>query len=129
MKELDESGVEYVDGRPVDLYEMKFSGSIFLDAAEAAQISAGDLVSFIVVARATTPSFKEVKKAKTPTKLKRVNACKLEELHPITPDRAKFLYDAFQIKVEGVNDGIVNTGYVPSSSEQVLGFDPQEAML
>lgn len=126
MKELNEDGKEYVDGRPVEMYEMKFSGSVLLTPDEAASISAGDIVSLLVTAQAQPPVFREVKKGKSPNYIKRVNSLKLQDLTPLSQDKAKFMYDSIGDHVEGVNDGVVDVSYKPKEEEKDLGFNPEE---
>ncbi len=130
MKELSEDGFETVDGKKIQLYEIKFNGSILLTPDEAASISTGDLVSFMVTARNGPPKFDQHKK-KDDYKgcYKRINTFKLEGLVALDPDRAKQVYDTLGEHVEGVNEGLVETSFVLPEEEQELGFDPQEAML
>lgn len=126
MKELSEDGLEFVDGVPVEMYEMKFSGSILLTPEEAADISAGDFVSLLVTAQAQPPVFKEVKKAKAASYMKRVNSLKLNTMVCLSSDKAKFMYDSLGQHVEGVNEGIIEVKHKPKEEEKELGFDPEE---
>lgn len=126
MKELDEAGLEYVDGRPVEMYEMKFSGSVLLTPDEAADISAGDIVTLLVTAQAQPPVFKEAKRTKSIPYIKRVNSLKLQDMTCLSPDKAKFMYDSIGEHVEGVNDGVVNVKYNKPKQEEELGFNPEE---
>lgn len=126
MKELSEDGKEFVDGRPVEMYEMKFTGSVLLTPEEAASISAGDMVSLLVTAQAQPPVFKEAKRAKSIPYIKRVNSLKLQDLTCLSPDKAKFMYDSLGEHIEGVNDGVVDVSYNKEKQEEELGFDPKE---
>ena len=126
MKELNEDGFEIIDGKPVRLYEIRFSGSIILTPEEAANISSGDQVAAFVSGRVQPPKFSQV--AKT-LEYKRQNTIKLESVIPIDPDQAAHVCDTLDIKVNGVNDGIVDSIYVVPEEEKELGFDPQEALL
>ncbi len=126
MKELNEDGFEVIDGKPVKLYEIRFTGSLTLTPEEAASIGSGDLVSAFVSGRVQPPKFSQV--AKT-GEYKRQNTIKLESLIPIDGDHAAHVCDTLGITVNGVNDGIVETTYVLPEEEQELGFNPQEALL
>lgn len=126
MKELNEDGFEIIDGKPVRLYEIRFAGSILLTPEEAANISSGDQVAAFVSGRVQPPKFSQV--AKT-LEYKRQNTIKLESVIPIDPDQAAHVCDTLGVKVNGVNDGIIDTIYVLPEEEKELGFDPQEALL
>ena len=90
MKELNEDGFEIIDGKPVRLYEIRFSGSIILTPEEAANISSGDQVAAVVSGRVQPPKFSQV--AKT-LEYKRQNTIKLESVIPIDPDQAAHVCD------------------------------------
>lgn len=76
MKTLDDNGIEHVDGEAVALYDGKFSNTFLMENEDAAPIASGDLVTFIVTARAADPTFKHLKTGE----LKRLNPFKIEEL-------------------------------------------------
>lgn len=99
-------GAEYFDGEQVDLYEARFAGAFFLDAANGAAMSNNDLVTFLVTARVDTPKFSHVKKTGD---LKRSNSMKVEKVVPLDPEKAAFMYDNVSVKVEGVNKGIIES--------------------
>ena len=130
MNELDEDGLERVDGKPVKVYETRFTGAIDLDPEDAADISSGVLVAFVVTARAAPPKFSEMP-LKKGGGIKRVNSFKLQGLIPLDVDRATQVLDQLDVQMVGVNDpdSIVETTYVVPEQEQELGFDPNEAML
>lgn len=108
MKELNEDGREVVDGRVVDLYEMRFTGGVTLEPEDAASISAGDLITCIITARVGPPKMAEVKKT---DEYKRINSSKLESLSILDADLAKKFYDEIGVFVYGVNDGLVEITY------------------
>lgn len=112
MKQVDEEGIERVDGRPVTLYETKFAGAHPLDLEDAIDISTGDLVTFMVTARAEAPKFAYVKKT---GEYKRTNTFKMEAVIPLSPDNARKMYDGMNVGVMGVNDGIVEYSYADSA--------------
>lgn len=126
MKELNEDGFEVIDGKPVRLYEIRFTGSLILTPEEAAGISSGDQVSAFVTGRVQPPKFSQVVKT---GEYKRQNTIKLEALIPISQDQAKYVCDSLGINVNGVNDGIVETIYIVPEEEQDLGFNPKEGLL
>jgi hypothetical protein len=126
MKELNEEGHELVDGKAVKLYEIRFTGSIILTPEEASSIASGDSVSCFVNGRVQPPKFSLVKKT---GEMKRQNVIKLESLVPLDPDRATQVLDNLDLKINGVNDGIVDTVYVLPEEEQELGFDATQAFL
>jgi hypothetical protein len=126
MKELNEDGFEIIDGKPVRLYEIRFTGSILLTPDEAASIGSGDQVAAFVSGRVQPPKFSQVTKT---GEYKRQNVIKLESLIPIDPDQAAFVCDTLNVKVNGVNDGIVETIYIAPEEEQDLGFNPEEGLL
>ena len=126
MKELNEDGKELIDGKPVEEYEVRFTGSYILGADEGAGISAGDTVTFMITAVAQPPKFSENIKSGI---WKRINSCKIRNLTPLDPDKAKQVYDALDVDVEGVNEGIVHIRYVAPVEEQELGFNPEDTVL
>jgi hypothetical protein len=126
MKELNEDGKEMIDGKPVEEYEIRFTGSYVLDADEGAGISTGDTVTFMVTGVAMPPKFSENIKSGI---WKRINSCKIKDLTPLDADKAKQVYDALDLEVEGVNEGIVHVKYIPPVEEQSLGFNPEDAVL
>lgn len=126
MKELNEDGFEVIDGKPVRLYEIRFTGSLMLTPEEAADISSGDQVSAFVTGRVQPPKFSQV--AKT-GEYKRQNTIKLEALIPVSQDQASYVCDSLGVSVNGVNDGIIETIYVLPEEEQDLGFDPEEGVI
>ena len=75
MKELTSEGKEFVDGKPIEIYDGKFRGSFGMTDEEAGPISSGDEVSFIVTGRAGIPSFSSPTKVKG---LKRTNVFSVE---------------------------------------------------
>lgn len=119
MKKLNEEGLELVDGKVVSIYETRFTGSFILEPEDAASISSGDVVSFIVRGVAGPPKFAQDKKT---GQYKRVNSFKIDELTALSPDRAKQVYDSLDIPVEGVNEGIVETKYVVPEEQLDLGM-------
>lgn len=126
MKELNEDGKEIIDGKPVEEYEIRFTGSYILGADEGAGISTGDTITFMVTAVAQPPKFSENVKSGI---WKRINSCKVQNLTSLDPDKAKQVYDALDLDVEGVNEGIVFTKYVAPVEEQELGFNPEDAAI
>lgn len=104
MKELI-NGIEYFDGEPVSVYEGRFTGTFDLDT-DAAALSYGDQVTFIVTARVDTPKFSRVRKTGD---TKRTNSMRIEDVTQVSKDRAMYLLDSVGVKVFGVNDGIVET--------------------
>ena len=128
MKELNENGFEMVDGKKIQLYEIKFTGSMLLSPEDAASISTGDLVTFMVTARNGPPKFDQHKK-KDDYKgcYKRINTFKLEGLVPLDNDEAKQIYDNLGEHIEGVNEGLVYVSFLEDEDDE-LGFDPQEAI-
>jgi hypothetical protein len=126
MKELNEEGFEVIDGKPVRLYEIRFTGSIILEPEEAASIGSGDQISAFVTGRVQPPKFSQV--AKT-GEYKRQNTIKLEALIPVGVEQASFICDNLGVSVNGVNEGIIETIYVLPEEEQDLGFNPEEGVL
>lgn len=120
MKELNEEGRETVDGRIVDLYEMRLTGGVILEPEDAASISSGDLITCIVTARVGPPKMADVKKT---GEYKRINTSKLESLVVLDNDVAKKIYDDLGEEVYGVNEGIVEISFVKKETEEEL-FDP-----
>lgn len=106
MGKILKDGAEYFDGEQVDLYEARFAGAFFLDAANGAAMANNDLVTFLVTARVDTPKFSHVKKTGD---LKRSNSMKVEKVVPLDGEKAAWMYDNISIKVEGVNAGIIES--------------------
>ena len=105
-------GAEYFDGEQVDLYEARFAGAFFLDAPNGAAMSNNDLVTFLVTARVDTPKFSHVKKTGD---LKRSNSMRVEKVVPLDAEKAAFMYDNVSVKVEGVNNGIIESAELEST--------------
>lgn len=126
MKELNEDGKEIIDGKPVEEYEIRFTGSYLLGADDGAGISTGDTVTFMVTGVAQPPKFSENVKSGI---WKRINSLKIKSLTTLDTDKAKQVYDALDVEVEGVNEGIVHVKYVAPVEEQELGFNPEDAVL
>jgi hypothetical protein len=126
MKELNEEGFEVVDGRTVRVYEIKFSGSIILEPEDAASIASGDSVTCLVTGRVQPPKFSTVLKT---GEMKRQNVIKLEALLPVEQEVAAFALDTMGVKVNGINDGIIDVPFVLSEKESELGFNPEDILL
>lgn len=126
MKELNEEGFEVVDGRTVRVYEIKFSGSIILEPEDAASIASGDSVTCLVTGRVQPPKFSTVPKT---GEMKRQNVIKLEALLPVEQEVAAFALDTMGVKVNGINDGIIDVPFVLSEKESELGFNPEDILL
>lgn len=130
MAKVLKDGAEYFDGEQVDLYEARFAGNFFLDAANGAAMSNGDLVTMIVTARVETPKFAHVKKTGD---LKRSNAMRITKVVPLDSEKAAWMYDQLKVKVDGVNDGaieiteVTTTEMVDETVVQDSFFDVQEA--
>lgn len=126
MKELNEEGFEVVDGRTVRVYEIKFTGSIILEPEDAATIASGDSITCFVSGRVQPPKFSIVTKT---GEMKRQNVIKLEALIPIDSDTAAFALDTMGVKVNGVNDGIIDVPMFLPEQESDLGFNPEDVLL
>lgn len=126
MKELNEEGFEVVDGRTVRVYEIKFTGSIILEPEDAATIGSGDMITCFVSGRVQPPKFSIV--AKT-GEMKRQNVIKLEALIPIDNDVATFALDTIGVKINGVNDGIIDVPMFIPPEESELGFNPEDIFI
>ena len=99
-KKLDADGVEHTpDGEAVTLYDGKFMGVFLMENWDAAPISSGDQVTFIVHARCEDPIYKHVKKT---GELKRTNPFRVEEFRCVDADVAAVLYDALERASEEV---------------------------
>lgn len=103
MKKL-EDGVEFFDGKPVEIYEGRFSGGFQISEFDGPDISYGDQVTFLVTARVQTPKFSTERRT---GQLKRLNTMKVEDVQPLSRDRAKYLLDQMGASVVGVNDGVL----------------------
>ncbi len=108
MKTLDENGVEHVDGEAVILYDARFSNTFMMDNEDAAPVASGDLVTFMITARAADPTFKHLKTGE----LKRLNPFKIEEAYCFGvdgEDMLQVLLDALQAhKAERTADEILS---------------------
>jgi hypothetical protein len=104
MAKILRDGAEYFDGEQVDLYEGRFTGNFFVEPASGAAMSNDDLVTFIVTARVSTPKFSHVKKTGD---LKRSNSMRIEKVVPIDSEKAAWMYDQINVKVDGVNEGAI----------------------
>ena len=105
MKRL-EDGVEFFDGKPVEIYEGRFSGGFQISEFDGPDISYGDQVTFLVTARVQTPKFSTERRT---GQLKRLNTMKVEDVQPLSRDRAKYLLDQMGASVVGVNDGMLES--------------------
>jgi hypothetical protein len=91
-KKLDANGVEHTpDGEPVTLYDAKMVGTFVMENWDAAPISSGDQVTFIIHARCEDPIYKHIKKT---GELKRTNPFRIEDFTCVDSDVAGVLYDA-----------------------------------
>lgn len=118
MKELKD-GVEFFDGEPVGYYEGRFSGVFELEQ-DAAALSCGDQVTFIVTARLDSPKFGRVRKS---GELKRTNSLKVESVTQVSKDRAMYMLDSVGVKVFGVNDGIIEA--TPEPAPELSSFNDE----
>lgn len=92
VKKLTADGVEITsDGEAVDAYDGKFTGVFMMENWDAAPISNGDPVMFLVSARTENPIFKHVKKT---GELKRTNPFRVEEAILVDKDIARTMLDA-----------------------------------
>lgn len=99
-------GCEYFDGQPVAIYEGRFAGAFPMVEETAAPIANDDQVTFLVTARVEAPKFSYVKKTGD---LKRANSMRVEAAFYLDPHEAKYFLDNMGEKVEGINDGLVET--------------------
>ena len=100
-------GQEFVDGKPVEVYEGKFSGPFELDEFDGATMCSGELVTFVVTARVDLPKFGYVRKT---GQAKRVNTLKVESALLVDAEKAKYMYDNMNVSVIGINDGLIEKG-------------------
>lgn len=99
MKKLDNTGKEFMDGSPVEIYDGKFTGSFGMDDVDASGIAADDDVFFIVSAKAGLPTFSAAKKVKG---LKRTNVFKVGDVRVVESDELEFILDQLE---RGTIDG------------------------
>lgn len=117
VKELVD-GQEYQDGIPVDRYKGRYSGTWETDPSDGAPLSTGELVAHVVISRVSSPKFDTDKKS---NELVRSNTYKIEEVIQLSIDRARYLLDSLDVKVNGINDGLVEVSTIPAQGL----FDPQ----
>lgn len=118
-KTLSESGVETVDGRPVEIYETKFINVTQMDSEDGIGIADGDTVCMLITVMAETPKFVSVKKS---GQLKRQNQFRVIDVEVLDPDVAKKMYKELYNEVQPKKDNETQ----PVSSVTKLGFDPGE---
>ena len=126
MKALNEDGLEHIDGRPVEDYEAKIVNAFAMETEDAVGISDGDLITFMVTVRAETPKFISNKKS---GRIKRQNQFRVQDVVTMDPDKAKVLYDNLEMKVYGINDGLVEVSYIVKDEEKELGFNPADGAM
>jgi hypothetical protein len=118
------NGAEYFDGDKVEVYELRFLGSAYMSEADAAGLCNGDLVTLMVTVRLGDPKFSYIKKTGD---LKRSNGAKVMKLVAFDPEQAAFIYDNLGIKVEGVNDGFIESSStldkIPAATKSEEMFD------
>lgn len=121
-KTLSEDGIEYVDGEAVMLYDARFSNTFMMENEDAAPVASGDLVTFMITARAADPTFKHLKTGE----LKRLNPFKIEEAYCFGVDGEdvlQVLLDALQKhKADRTADEILNGTPAKAVSMDVEGF-------
>lgn len=108
-KHLGEDGIEYVDGRPVELYEAKIINAVPMNPEDAVGLSDGDEIVLQVVVRVETPKFVSNKKS---GQLKRQNQFRIHEIIVMDTDEAKIEKPA--------------ATYVQLTKIEDLGFDPKD---
>lgn len=133
MTKQIKDGKEVFDGEVVKLHEGRFSGSFPLPEEDGIEICNSEQFTFIVTVRAEAPKFTRVRKT---LELKRQNTFKVEASVMISPDMAKYLYDNCDVRVEGVNSGLIEaelTTFKPEAStepsnesEGLWGTEPHE---
>ena len=89
-KNLESDGKEYVDGKPVEIYDAKFKGTFGMDEVDASPITSGDEVFFIVTATAQMPSFSSPSKVKG---LKRTNVFSIDEAMLVSREKLMKMLD------------------------------------
>mgnify|MGYP003495303816 CR=1 FL=1 len=122
MKTLNEDGLEYIDGRPVELYEIKFVNAYPMEQIDAAGISDGDEITFLVTARVETPKFISQKKS---GQIRRQNAARITDINFLDPDKARAMYDSIEAQPSLVSP-VTITKIV---EEKHLGLDPAEGAI
>lgn len=99
-------GQEFVDGKPVEVYDGKFTGTFEMDEFDGASMCSDELVTFIVTARVDMPVYGRVRKT---GQAKRTNKLKLESAILVDAEKAKYMYDNMNVAVFGVNDGLIES--------------------
>lgn len=114
------NGREWFDGEPVEIYELRFLGPVYMNEKDAAPLCNGDQVTLMVTVTLGDPKFTHVRKS---GELKRSNGAKVTNLIAFDPEEAKFIYDNLGASVEGVNDGLIATkGKVAEKGEEPQMF-------
>jgi hypothetical protein len=116
MKELNNEGIEVFEGREVEAYDAKFSGTFEMDNLTGITLAHDDLVSFVVTARVTDAKFTT---SRTTGIQKRTNTLAIEDVVALDMERARWLYDQLGKIVVGVNS-LVETKTVTVNN--TLGF-------
>lgn len=123
MKTLNEDGLEYIDGRPVELYEVKFVNAYPMEQLDAAGISDGDEVIFLITARVETPKFTSNKKS---GQIRRQNTARITDINYLDPDKAKAMYDAIESQPMTTASPVTVSKILDPKH---LGFDPEEGVI
>lgn len=105
-------GQEYWEDRVVEEHIGHFTTKFPIDDDVSLGISDGDLISFVVTARADGASYKSIKNSTAKSKDR---AFVLQAVSPLDSDKAAYLYDQMDQKVFGVNDGLVETTQVAAT--------------
>jgi len=90
MKQLNEEGLELIDGRPIEIYEGKIVNAFEMEQEDAVGLSDGDLITIVATVRVETPKFISIKKS---GQMKRQNQMRLIEQFVLDSDKAKVLLD------------------------------------
>lgn len=117
-KKLDEDGFEMIDGRPVEIYEGRFTNTFEMEFEEGSVLSDGGFVTMLITAEIGTPKFNSNKQGQ----LKRANQMKVIDARSLSQDEAIHILDSMGQLPNAVNPSLAT---VSNINDKLFSFDEE----